>query len=231
MTAGYILHIGNKNYSSWSLRPWSLLTALGIGFTEQMVPFDDAGAWQQYRSLVPAGKVPCLTDGTLRVWDSLSIIEYLHERHRGVWPADASARAWARSAAAEMHSGFHGLRSCCPMSCGVRVRLSGRAPALERDLTRLGALFAEGLHRFGGPFLAGESFTAVDAFFAPVAFRVQTYGLDLPEGPAAYSARLLRQRALLQWYEESLAERLRNTAEDAEVAGLGEVTADLRAGA
>lgn len=227
-TQGYTLYIGNKNYSSWSLRPWALLRELGIGFTEQLVRFGDTAAWQRYRALVPSGKVPCLADGELRIWDSLSIAEYLHERHPGVWPADAAARAWARSAAAEMHSGFLALREQCPMSCGVRVRLVAPTPALELDLARLTALFEDGLQRFGGPFLAGSSFCAADAFYAPVAFRVQTYGLQLPPDAAAYIAHLLRQRALVDWYAEALAERFRDTPHDTELAQLGEVTADLR---
>jgi glutathione S-transferase len=226
--SSYTLYIGNKNYSSWSLRPWSLLIELGIPFQEHVVPFGDASAWQQYRSLVPSGKVPFLLDGPLHVWDSLSIIEHLHERHTGVWPQDPSARVWARSAAAEMHSGFTALRGRCPMSCGLRVRLLERPPALERDVARVGSLWSEGLQRFGGPFLAGATFSAVDAFYAPVAFRVQTYGLELPGDGQGYVTHLLRQRSLVQWYAEALAERFRDTEHEANKDQLGEVTADLR---
>jgi glutathione S-transferase len=206
-----------------------VLTELGIPFGEQLLRFGDAAVWLQYRGIVPSGKVPCLKDGPLYVWDSLSIIEYLHERHPGVWPADATARAWARSAAAEMHSGFQPLRSQCPMSCGLRVRLFQRTPQLQQNLARLAQLWDEGLQRFGGPFLAGASFSAVDACYAPVVFRVQTYGLELPSGSAAYCAHMLRQRALQQWYVAALAEPFRDAEDEADCARLGEVTADLRA--
>ena len=118
----YELYIANKNYSSWSLRPWVLMRALGIPFDETLVPFlGGVGAnWDAFRAFSPTGKVPCLRDGDAVVWDSLAIAEYLAERHAGVWPADPRARAWARCAAAEMHSGFPGLRSVCTMNCGVR---------------------------------------------------------------------------------------------------------------
>lgn len=225
---GYTLYIGNKNYSSWSLRPWALLRELGIPFTEHLVRFGDVAAWQQYRSMAPNGRVPCLFDGEIRVWDSLSIAEYLYERHAGVWPPDPAARAWARSAAAEMHSGFQDLREQCSMSCGVRIRLFQRTAGLERDLVRLGALWTEGLTRFGGPFLAGAAFTAADAFYAPVVFRVQTYGLDLPPEGQAYVAHLLRQRALVDWYADALAERFRDEPHEVEIARVGKVTTDLR---
>lgn len=226
---GYTLYIANKNYSSWSLRPWSLMRELGIPFTEHLVRFGDVAEWLRYRAVVHSGKVPCLADGERLVWDSLSIIEYLHERHPGVWPADAGARAWARSAAAEMHSGFFALRQQCSMSCGVRIRLLGQTPGLAFDLTRLGALFHDGLQRFGGPFLAGAQFSAVDAFYAPVAFRVQTYGLQLQDRAAAYVAHLLRQRALVDWYAAALAERFRDKEHELEMAQLGTVMEDLRA--
>jgi glutathione S-transferase len=225
---GYTLYIANKNYSSWSLRPWSLLRELGIGFAEKLVRFGDAAAWEQYRTLVPSTKVPCLFDGELRIWDSLSIAEYLHERHAGVWPQDAAARAWARSAAAEMHSGFQELRGRCAMSCGVRIRLFHHTPGLERDVARVGALWSEGLQRFGGPFLAGAAFSAADAFYAPVVFRVQTYGLKLSPDGEAYGAHMLRQRSLVEWYAEALAERFRDAPHDAEIAKEGQVIADLR---
>ena len=224
----YTLYIANKNYSSWSLRPWVLMRERAIGFSEQLVHFGDEAVWHEYRTIVPSGKVPCLLDGQQRVWDSLAIVEYLHERHPGVWPADPAARAWARSAAAEMHSGFQELRNQCSMSCGVRVRLTNPTPGLATDIARLATLWCEGLRRFGGPFLAGASFTAVDAFFAPVAFRVQTYGLELPADGQTYVARLLRLPAMEQWYAEALAERFRETAHDAWVTNAGTVTEDWR---
>jgi glutathione S-transferase len=192
------------------------------------VRFGDVAEWLRYRAVAPSGKVPCLADGERCIWDSLSIMEYLHERHAGVWPADAGARAWARSAAAEMHSGFFALRQQCSMSCGVRIRLLAHTTGLTFDLTRLGALFEEGLQRFGGPFLAGAPFSAVDAFYAPVAFRVQTYGLKLRAGAEAYLAHLLRQRSLVDWYAEALAERFRDKDHDMEIAALGTVIEDRR---
>jgi glutathione S-transferase len=225
----YELYIGNKNYSSWSLRPWALMRQLGIAFDEHVVPFGDADAWNQYRRVAPNGKVPCLVDRPLIVWDSLAIVEYLAEKERGVWPTDTAARAWARCAAAEMHSGFTELRNRCSMSCGVRVRLKELPAALEREIVRLGTLWKDGLRRFGGPFLAGNAFTAVDAFFAPIAFRVQTYGLQVDAASAAYSARLLELPAMREWYTAALAETFRDEPHELEVRQAGVVTADLRA--
>jgi glutathione S-transferase len=224
-----ILYIGNKNYSSWSLRPWLLLRELGVPFEERLLPFGDEAAWGPFRARVPAAKVPVLEDDGRIVWDSLAIVEYLHESHPAVWPADRDARAWARSAAAEMHSGFTTLRQRCGMNVGIRVRLHEVPDALTRDLARIDALWSEGLRRFGGPFLAGDQFTAVDAFFAPVAFRVLTY--DLPLGPdaAAYAARLLDRPWMRAWYEAALAETWRDVAHDEENRAAGEWTADLRA--
>ncbi len=224
----YDLYIANKNYSSWSLRPWVLMRQLQIGFNEHLVPFGDPAAWDRYRETSPTGKVPCLLDGRSTVWDSLAIAEYLGERHRGVWPADAAARAWARCAAAEMHSGFTELRSRCSMSCGVRVRLKEFPRALERELARLGSLWNDGLGRFGGPFLAGGAFTAADAFFAPVAFRIQSYGLTLDDPSAAYAARLLELAPMRQWYAEGLAETWRDEPHELEILAMGTLTADLR---
>ena len=225
----YDLYIGNKNYSSWSLRPWVLMRELGIGFREHLVPFGEEASWQTYRKIAPSGKVPCLVDGDTVVWDSLAIAEYLAERHAAVWPAAAGARAWARSAAAEMHSGFGALRSRCSMSCGLRIRLHESPPPLEGDLARLGTLWSDGLRRFGGPFLAGAAFTAVDAFYAPVAFRIQTYGLGLDPAAAAYARRLLELRAMREWYAHALAETLRDLPHEEEVAQAGRVLEDLRA--
>ena len=225
----YELYIANKNYSSWSLRPWVLLRTLAIPFTERLLRFGDAAAWQSYRSIAPSGKVPCLIDGSTTVWDSLAIVEYLAERHADVWPADALARAWARSAAAEMHAGFDELRRRCSMNCGVRVRLLEMPPALERELARLAALWADGLTRFGGPFLAGDTFSAADAFFAPVAFRVQTYGLRLPAEAAAYATRLLGVAAMRQWYAEALLEGFRDPHHEQELGQRAQLLQDLRA--
>jgi len=225
----YTLHIANKNYSSWSLRPWVLMRMLDIPFVENQIPFPSAGSFELYRSISPSGRVPCLTDDGWAVWDSIAIAEYLAERHPGVWPADAKARAWARSAAAEMHSSFSALRNDCSMSCGVRIGLKAKSDALKHDLFRLGDLWNDGLSRFGGPFLAGPAFTAVDAFFAPVAFRVQSYGLEFDGAAAGYPALLLDLAPMREWYAAALAEPWREPAHDAEVLAAGTLIEDLRA--
>jgi len=225
----YELYIANKNYSSWSLRAWVLMRELELPFNERLMPFGQASSWQGYAKISPSGKVPCLVDGEIAVWDSLAIAEYLAERHAIVWPANAAARAWARSAAAEMHSSFSDLRSCCSMSCGIRVRLNKIGTALERDIARISAIWNDGLNRFGGPFLAGKHFTAVDAFYAPVAFRVQTYDLTLDPVSTAYAARLLALRSMHEWYTGALQERWRDEPHEVEVMQVGRVVEDLRA--
>jgi glutathione S-transferase len=225
----YELFIANKNYSSWSLRPWVLMSQLGLAFRERLVPFPETGAWEAYRAFSPSGRAPCLHDGDTVVWDSLGIAEYLAERHDGVWPADPRARAWARCAAAEMHAGFGTLRERCTMNCGLRIRLRDIPPLLQREIGRIDELWAEGLARFGGPFLAGKAFSAVDAFYAPVAFRVQTYGLALDDTSAAYSARLLALPAMRSWYTDALAETWREPGHEAEAEVAGTWLEDLRA--
>lgn len=224
----YALYIANKNYSSWSLRPWSVLATLGIAFEERLLRFGTAD-FARLRELSPTGKVPCLVDGTTVVWDSLAIVEYLAERHAGVWPADAVARAWARSAAAEMHSGFGTLRNDCSMCVGVRIALHRVSDALRGDVARIEALWNEGLARFGGPFLAGAAFSAVDAFFVPVAFRVRTYGLELGAAAAAYAGRLLELPSTRQWEAAALREPWRDGAHESEVLASGTVLEDRRA--
>jgi glutathione S-transferase len=236
-SAGYVvspggavqLYVGNRNYSSWSLRPWLVLRELGVPFEEIVLPFGDEAAWAPFRRISPSGKVPCLVDGDLVVWESLAIVEVLAERFPGVWPDDRAARAWARSAASEMHAGFGALRSRCSMSVGVRVRLHEVGPDLQRDVDRLGALFTDGLSRFGGPFLAGPRFTAVDAFFAPVAYRVQTYGLALPAVATDYVLRLLDLPGMRDWTAAALAEPWRDEPHEADVRAVGTWLADLRA--
>ena len=228
------LHITHKNYSSWSLRPWLLMRQLGVPFAEVLHLLPPAGDWAAVRALSPSGRVPVLVDRErdLLVWDSLAITETLHERlgpEGGVWPTDARARGWARAASAEMHSGFGALRSICSMSCGVRVRLHAIAPSLATDLARLAALFEDGLGRWGGPFLAGARFTAVDAFFAPVAFRAQTFHLDFPPMAAAYLERLRALPDMVAWYRDALAEPWREAGHEADTLAHGVLVADLRA--
>jgi glutathione S-transferase len=225
----YELYIANKNYSSWSLRPWVLMRELGIPFRERLVPFGDESSWQNFRKISSTDKVPCLIDGGTVVWESLAIVEYLAERHGGVWSTDAGARSWSRSAASEMHAGFGELRGRCSMTCGQRIQLNEIPAALERDLARLGTLWNDGLRRFGGPYLAGGAFTAVDAFYAPVAFRIQSYGLTVDPAAAAYVDRLLQTRAMRDWYADALKETLRDQLHEDDIAQVGRVLEDLRA--
>ena len=227
----YELHIANKNYSSWSLRPWLLLSELGIPFEERLVSFapGTGSSWSAFRAFSPNGKVPCLRDGDTVVWDSLAIAEYLAERHPGVWPTDPKARAWARCVVAEMHSGFSALRTYCAMSCGLRIRLRDDLPAaLHSDIARIDELWSEGLARFGGPFLGGNAFGAVDAFFAPVAFRIQTYGLALGDTATAYAQRLRELPPMRRWYADALQESWRDAEHEEEVKRFGTLLADLR---
>ena len=227
----YTLHIGNKNYSSWSLRPWILMREKSIAFHEKLHVFGPAWNARGNEAKAPANKVPVLHDGDTVVWDSLAICEYLAEKHAGLWPAERSARAWARSLASEMHSGFTALRGECSMNCGLRVQLHEPSGALRRDLERLGEAWSEGLRRFGGPFLAGAEFTIVDAFFCPVAFRVQTYGLALPAPAADYARRLLALPGMQDWYQAALAEPYRDEVHEHEFAAAGKILQDLRAAA
>jgi glutathione S-transferase len=225
----YELYIGNKNYSSWSMRPWVLMRALDIRFVEHLKLFHLNQGEGSFARFSPTGRVPLLVDGALQVWDSLAIVEYLAERHAGVWPEDAAGRAWARSACAEMHSSFMALRSQCSMSVGVRVRMQHLDDALLADLHRLTALWSDGLERHSGPFLGGRAFGAVDAFFAPVATRVLTYALPLPRESMAYVERLLAQPAVREWMEAGVAEPFREAGHEREVRASGEIVQDLRA--
>lgn len=227
----YTLYIANKNYSSWSLRPWVLLTELGIPFEEKFTPFQGgtSSSWKLFREFSPTGKVPCLHDGDTVVWESLSIAEYVAERHAGVWPSDVRARAWARSAAAEMHAGFQELRSQCPMNCGIRLQLHEVSPALTRDMARLQELWNEGLKQFGGPYLAGSTFTAVDAFYAPVTFRIQSYQLAIDDASRVYVQRMLDLPSMRNWYAAALKETWRDADHEEETLRQGTLLEDLRA--
>jgi glutathione S-transferase len=226
----YTLHIGNKNYSSWSLRPWILMRERGIAFTERVHPFGPAfNARVEAKS--PSGRVPVLHDGERVVWDSLAIAEYLAERHEGVWPQDAGQRAWARCVAAEMHSSFATLRTLCSMTCGTRMRLRDTPAALRDDIARLEAIWSEGLQGSRGPYLCGGTFGAVDAFFCPVAFRWQTYGFDLSPSSREYLQRLLATAGMREWYAAALAEPWRETAHEQEILQYASLVQDLRAGA
>lgn len=223
----YVLITANRNYSSWSLRPWVLMHALGIAFEDQIEPFSNPINYDEFRSFSPTGQVPALLDEGRTVYDSLGITLYLADRHEGVWPTDPDARAWAQCATAEMHSGFSALRNDCTMNVGVRVTPKPPSGALRLDVARIRELFAEGLSRFGGPFLAGDRFTAVDAFFAPVAFRIRTYGLDVGAGQA-WVDHMLAHPAIQDWEQQALAESWREESHEAELMAAGAITADYR---
>ena len=205
-----MLHIGNKNYSSWSLRPWVLMKELGIPFEESMHWFTQGSQWDAFRSFAPNGRVPCLVDThggeSTTVWDSFAIVEYLAERHPDVWPRDAAARTWARCATAEMHAGFAALRADCSMNLSCRYEMHTISESLARDIARVDELWQQGLARFGGPLLAGRSFTAVDAFYAPVVLRAQSYGLTLSDASRGYVTRMLARAALREWIDAGLVE-------------------------
>ena len=223
----YTLITANRNYSSWSLRPWVLMKALGIGFEDRLEPFTRPDNYDAFRKFSPTGQVPVLIDGERVIADSLGITLYLAERHGGVWPTDETARIFAQSAVTEMHGGFGALRNDCTMNVGVRVQLRPMSEALQRNVGRLRELFETGLAQFGGPWLAGAAFSAADAFYAPVAFRIRTYGLDVGHGQA-WVDHMLAHPAMVQWEAEALAETWREDSHEADLAAAGVVTADYR---
>lgn len=225
---GYTLITANRNYSSWSLRPWLLMKALAIPFKDRLEPFTRPDNYDEFRTFSPTGQVPVLLDGERRVWDSLGITLYLAERHPGVWPGYDEARAFAQAIVAEMHGGFAHLRNDCTMNIGVRVRPRPMSRSLARNVARVRELFEEGLERFGGPWLAGPEFTAADAFYAPVACRVRTYGLDVGKGQA-WVERVLAHPSMQYWEQQALAETWREEGHEAELAAAGAITADYRA--
>ncbi len=197
-----ILVIGNRNYSSWSLRPWLAMKQLGIAFQEVRVPLYVPGYKEELLRYNPAGKVPCLIDGATRVWDSLAILEYLAETHRTLWPAAPAARAVARSISAEMHSGFPHLREHMAMNVRRRLPGRGRTPETLADIARVLAIWSDCRARFngGGPFLFGR-FGAADAMYAPVVLRFRTYEVELPAECRAYSDAVLALPAMREWID------------------------------
>jgi len=203
------------------------MKALDIAFEDRIEPFARAVNYQAFRNFSPTGQVPALLDGGRTIHDSLGITLYLADRHDGVWPSDPDARAWAQCAACEMHSGFTALRGDCTMNVGVRVAPKPMSDALAANVARLRELFEEGLARFGGPWLAGAAFTAVDAFFAPVAFRIRTYGLDVGAGQM-WVEHMLAHPAMREWERQALAESWREESHEAELAAAGVITADYR---
>ena len=215
------LFIGNKNYSSWSMRPWVLLTQAGIPFEEVMIRFDafddDSTFKQKIKSVNPAGKVPVLVDGELAVWDTLAIAEYVAEIAADLpgvaplWPTDRAARAHARSICAEMHSGFTALRSNCPMNIEAHLPEVGALiwrdkSGVRADVARLVTMWTALLHAHGGPMLFG-AFSVADAYFAPVCMRIKTYALPVPAEISAYIDRVFALPGVQAWIEGALAEK------------------------
>jgi glutathione S-transferase len=212
------LYIGNKNYSSWSMRPWVLMKQAGIPFEERKVRFDsfassDSRFKQEVLKVNPAGRVPVLVDDGLAVWDSLAIAETLAEKFpdRALWPRDARARARARSVCAEMHSGFAALRSACPMNIEASLPVPGAVawrdqPAVRTDVERIGGMWTDLLEQHGGPLLFGE-FTIADAFYAPVCMRIRTYALPVPRHLTEYIDRVCALPGVKAWIADALAEQ------------------------
>ncbi|MEK7737790.1 MAG: glutathione S-transferase family protein [Pseudomonadota bacterium] len=204
----YQLYIGNKNYSSWSLRPWLLLRHFGIPFVERNVQVAGSGAHAGHRQYSDNGLVPCLHDGDFRVWDSLAIAEYLAERHPGLWPDDPQARARARCVSAEMHSGFAKMRQALPMNVKLRLRGRSAEPEVQANIDRIVEIWDEARSRFaggGGPWLYG-GFSIADAMFAPVVWRFHAYAVPLPETAARYRDAMLAHPEMRAWEAGALAE-------------------------
>lgn len=208
----YTLLTGNKNYSSWSLRPWLLLHASGIAFSEEKHLFEtpEFAAEISSRKRSPNGRVPVLVDGDIKVWDSLAIAEYLAERHPNLWPADAAARAHARSACAEMHSSFGALRNWMPMNVRRSYPIATPHEDVQKDIDRMQALWTEARSTSGapsgeGPYLYGK-FSIPDAYFAPVVFRFNTYGVKLSPVVADYVKTMLAHPSMQLWAADSTAE-------------------------
>ena len=210
------LTIGNKNYSSWSMRPWVLLRQAGIPFEEKLVRFDAFDAGSQFKQalagLTPTGKVPVLQDDALVIWDTLAIAEYLAEQfpEKQLWPKDKAARARARSVCAEMHAGFSALRSHCTMNIEASLPDTGALiwrdqPAVRADVERLVVMWSELLQAYGGPLLFGN-FSIVDAYFAPVCMRLKTYALPVPPAIAAYVERVAALPGVAAWIADARAE-------------------------
>jgi glutathione S-transferase len=204
-----LLLIGNKNYSSWSLRPWIAMKVAGIAFAEQLISLDAADFQERVRKISAAGKVPALADGETQVWESLSILEYLAEKFpdAGLWPAEARARAHARSIAAEMHAGFTPLRRHLPMN--IRRPVKRREPTAEvvPHIGRIDAMWTDCRARFGqgGPFLFG-AFGATDAMYAPVVSRFHTYAVDVGPVARAYMEAVMGLPAWAEWCAGALQE-------------------------
>jgi glutathione S-transferase len=202
--------IGNKNFSSWSLRPWLVLKHFGIPFEEILIPLDQPNTRLQIEKFSPAGKVPILLDGSLRIWESLAIIEYLAEQNPSlkIWPVNSRARAIARSVANEMHGGFAALRETCPMKVKEIFQKFDFSPA-AKDIARVQKIWNECRRDFGadGPFLFGH-FSAVDAMFAPVVFRFNSYGIPTTGESQKYIDTMLAQPCMMEWANSAKLEKL-----------------------
>jgi glutathione S-transferase len=205
--AHYTLVIGNKAYSSWSLRPWLLMKHAGIAFDEVRIPLYQDGHVAKIRGYSAAGKVPVLIDGGITVWESLAICEYVAERHPGkqLWPDDAGARAYGRAISTEMHAGFAALREKMGMNVRRVMPAVAIASDVAADIARVEAIWSESLRRYGGPFLLG-TFSIADAMFAPVATRFKTYAVALSASAQSYADRLLALPAMKEWYAVAAAE-------------------------
>jgi glutathione S-transferase len=205
----YTLLIGNKNYSSWSLRPWLLMRQAGLAFREVRISLYTPESKAAIRKYSPSGKVPCLLDGELAIWDSLSICEYVAEKHPALnlWPADAHHRAAARSVSAEMHSGFQNLRKGMSMNCRRSFPGLGRSVEVAADIERIRQIWSDCRARFGqnGPFLFG-AFSIADAMYAPVVLRFRTYAVQLEPVCRQYADAILALPALQQWVADGAAE-------------------------
>ncbi len=203
------LTIANKLYSSWSLRPWLVMTAFAIPFEETVIPMYQPDSKARMLTVSPTGQVPLLRDGDVTVWESLAIIEHVAETFpdRPIWPRDAKARAHARAAASEMHAGFQALRQACPMNLGKRFAKKERGPAVAADVARLAALWREARSAFAGdkPFLYGD-FCAADAMYAPVVTRLDTYQIDVDADMRAYMDAVLSHPAVVAWRDAALQE-------------------------
>jgi glutathione S-transferase len=205
---GLTLVIGNKNLSSWSMRPWVALKAFAIPFTEVRVLLDRPDTSSNISKWCHSGRVPVLLAGDMTVWDSLAICEYVAEQFpdKHMWPRDVAARAMARSICAEMHSSFASLRATMPMDIKGNYAGRGRSPATQADIGRISEIWEECLSRFGhNEFLFGE-FSIADAFFAPVVTRFKTYGVVLPPALSAYCERMRSHPAVAEWIEQALTE-------------------------
>jgi glutathione S-transferase len=203
------LVIGNRNYSSWSLRGWLAASLSGIAFETELVRLSEPGSHAALLGHSPAGRVPVLKHGDRVIWDSLAIVEYLAELcpDAGLWPADADARATARSITAEMHAGFAALRANMPMNLRKALPGKGRGPGVAEDIARIGAIWRDARGQFGqdGPFLFGR-YCAADAMYTPVASRFRTYGVELDPTCQAYTDAVLSWPAFLTWQTAALEE-------------------------